>query len=179
MRCHSLSRLVAPILVALVTSVASAQPKKAESTVGAVVECSLPSASGHIRQFAFDRDAGTYFASAKNAGAADHFTLRFDKPVAVKSIAVTTGKPAGGDVLADGMLEVSADGIKFEALAKFADGKASAKPDGQKIQAVRVKPALDLKHPLTFASSPSSPIRRWPSSNTPSSSFSMFLMRRR
>jgi len=57
-----------------------------------------------------------------NAGSGDHFTLVFDEPVAVKSIAVETGKTAGGDKLDAGSLQVSADGKAFEPLARFADG---------------------------------------------------------
>src|SRR5262245_5036500 len=85
----------------------AAQP--AEARVAATVETTLKSASGQIRQFAFDGDAGTYFASATNARAGDHFTLVFDKAVSVKSLAVTTGRPKGGDRLDNGTLEVSAD----------------------------------------------------------------------
>src|SRR5689334_7345632 len=50
-----------------------------------------------IKQFAFDGDPNTYFGSSQNPTAKDHFTLVFDKPVMVKSISVTTGKPDGGD----------------------------------------------------------------------------------
>ena len=35
-------------------------------------------------------------------------------------------------------------------MAKFADGKASAMLDGKKIQAIRIKPTEDMKHPLAI-----------------------------
>jgi hypothetical protein len=138
------------LLSAFVITQAAAADDKAEAPVAAVVESSLKSAKGQIRQFAFDGDAKTYFASADNAKSSDHFTLVFDRPVAVKSVTVTTGRPKGDDRLDSGSLEGSADGKKFEALAKFAEGTASAKLKGQKLKVVRVKPGADLKHPLVI-----------------------------
>jgi hypothetical protein len=140
---------LAALLSAFLTLAASAEDKT-EAPVAAVVESSLKSAAGQIRQFAFDGDGKTYFASAENAKSSDHFTLVFDKPVAVKSVSVTTGRPKGGDKLESGSLEGSADGKTFEALAKFADGTASAKLKSQKLRAVRVKPGADLKHALVI-----------------------------
>ena len=101
-----------------------------------------------IKQFAFDGDPNTYFDSSQNPTAKDHFTLVFDKPVAVKSISVTTGKPDGSDALESGSLQVSADGSAFHDLAKFSDGAASAKPAGQTIHAIRIQPGADMKHTL-------------------------------
>src|SRR5438128_158054 len=107
--------LFALLVFALSAFVLNAQPPKTVVTpVAAMVESSLETASGQIRQFAFDGDPETFFLSKGNAGAADHFTLVFDKPVAVKSIVVATGRPKGGDTLEDGILEVSADGKTFK-----------------------------------------------------------------
>jgi hypothetical protein len=116
--------------------------------VAATVETTLASTAGQVRQFAFDGDPDTYFASAKDAGRADHFTLVFDEPVAVTSLAVTTGKPEGGDALDAGTLEFSADGEKFEELARFAGRVSLGVPAGTRVRAVRIRPAADLKHPL-------------------------------
>ncbi len=63
----------------------------ARPVVAATIETTLTTSSGQIRQLAFDGDPGTYFASKENFGGGDHFTLVFDRPVAVKSIVVTTG----------------------------------------------------------------------------------------
>jgi hypothetical protein len=120
-------------------------PKK---PVAAVVESSLKTAGGQIRQFAFDVDPDTFFASDGNPGKDDHFTLRFDEPVAVKSVAVTTGRPKGGDSLTAGRLEVSADGKEFTELGAFADGKASGSPTGR-VQAIRLRPG-ELKQTLVI-----------------------------
>ena len=148
--CHRF--LIAIIGLQLSLSFSAAQSeKKAEPQVAATIETTLATASKNIRMFAFDGDRKTYFLSARNAGRADHFTLVFDKPVAVQSIMATTGRPEGGDKLDHGDLQVSVDGKKFEPLAQFVDGTASAKPEGRKILAVRIQPAEDLGHPLAVA----------------------------
>src|SRR5947209_2253039 len=97
---------------------AAAEPKP----VAAVVETTLATAGKNIRQFAFDGDPNTYFASEKNPGKDDHFTLVFDAPVALKAVTVLTGKPDGGDKLTGGAIEGSEDGKVFTPLAQFADG---------------------------------------------------------
>jgi hypothetical protein len=122
-------------------------PRPVARPATAVIESSLATAGGNIRQFAFDGDPDTAFASEKNATKADHLTLTFDTPAAVTSIRVTTGRPKGGDALSAGVLEVSADGKAFEQLAAFADGVAAGSPKG-KVKAVRVRPTDDLAHPL-------------------------------
>ncbi len=124
---------------------AAAEPKPVAPTV----ETTLATADRNIRQFAFDSNADTYFASATNPGKDDHFTLVFDAPVAVKAVAATTGKPDGTDKLAAGNLEGSEDGTTFAPLAAFADGTARAAPAGRKLRAVRVKPG-EAKHPLVI-----------------------------
>jgi hypothetical protein len=118
--------------------------------VAAVVETTLKTAAGQIRQFAFDGDPDSCFVSADNAGKGDHFTLVFDKPVALKSVQVVTGKPKGGDALANGRLEVSTDGKMFAKIAMFADGAAQARADGKQVRAIRVQPGEDMRHPLAI-----------------------------
>lgn len=116
--------------------------------VAAAVETSLATAADQIRQFAFDGDPNTFFASVQSAGPADHFTLVFDKPVAVQTVAVTTGRPKGGDALDAGTLEISEDGKDFRSLAAFVNGAAAGHVKGRVIQAVRVRPTKELNHPL-------------------------------
>lgn len=145
-------RFVSRVALALVTAVfpVRAAEKPAKPAVAAVVETSLPTAERQIRQFAFDGDPKTYFASAKNPTQDDHFTLLFDAPVAVKAIAVTTGKPDGGDKLDAGALEGSADGTTFEPLAGFVDGTVRDAANGRSLKAVRVRPSTEMKHPLAI-----------------------------
>ncbi len=135
-------------LAGLVLAVRFVSPVAADELVAARVETSLETDAGQIRQFAFDGDAETQFVSKSNPGAADHFTLVFDKGVAVKSVGVTTGRKDGSDRLDAGRVEVSEDGTSFELLAQFASGMARGEPQGRKIRALRVRPEADLAHPL-------------------------------
>lgn len=141
-----------PVILLALVPLAPADP------VRATVETTLPTATGQIRQFAFDGDGDSFFASARNAGKADHFTLVFDKPVTVTSVGVVTGRPNGGDSLKAGAIEVSADGTKFfPATTIFTDGHAGIVfggrgplpfDGGRVLRAVRIRPTDDLDHPL-------------------------------
>jgi hypothetical protein len=143
MHCR-LAGVWAVVLLGLPTAAPAAPP------VAATVETTLTSADGHIRMLAFDGDPASYFASKQNPGPADHFTLVFDRPVALTAVVATTGRPNGDDALEAGTLAVSADGKTFEPLAPFADGVARAKAAGRKVRAVRIRPAAALKHPLAL-----------------------------
>ena len=122
-------------------------PAPGKPTVPVTVETSLRTNAGQIRQFVLDGDPTTAFASATNPGPADHFTLIFDRAVAVKGIDVRTGGANGGWALAGGRLEVSGDGAVFEPLAQFAGGTARGDAGGRKVIAVRVRPVAQ-QHPL-------------------------------
>ena len=136
------SRLVIAVLFLSCPIAVGAESKP----IAAVVESTLATGNKNIRQFAFDAEPNTYFASEKNPGKDDSFTLIFDAPVTVKSVAVNTGKPDGSDKLTAGALEGSADGKSFSPLAKFKDGTAHGTP-GSKLKAIRVKPG-ETDHPL-------------------------------
>jgi hypothetical protein len=151
----AMTRAIFAFLVIPHPLLAADPPKK---PIAAVVESSLKTAGGNIRQFAFDGDPDTYFASDGNPGKDDHFTVRFDEPVAVKRIDLWTGRSKGEDFLGSGVIEVSADGKAFEQYATlswsstragtqtliFAQGKLPPK-----VQAVRIKPG-ELDHPLVI-----------------------------
>jgi hypothetical protein len=124
-------------------------PRPTARPATAVVESSLATGKDQIRQFAFDGDPDTYFASEKNATKGDHFTLIFDAPAQVKSVRVLTGRPKGGDELGHGVLEVSVDGKEFAQLARFAEGSAHGAPR-EKVKAIRIRPTADVKHPLVI-----------------------------
>jgi hypothetical protein len=118
--------------------------------VAVTVESTLKTAGDHIRQFAFDGDPDTYFASDENPKASDHFTMTFDKPVTIQSISVVTGRPNGDDKLEAGELEISYDGGKFESVKSFSNGEANYVTKGRQAVAIRIKPSEDLKHPLVI-----------------------------
>ncbi len=126
------------------------EKKSPEVPVKAVVDTTLTTQSGHIRQLAFDGDKDSYFASEKNLRKTDHFTLVFTKPIAVKSLVVTTGKPKGGDALESGSIEASSDGKTFKQLATFKDGQARAGQQIGKFIAIRIRANEDMKHPLVI-----------------------------
>lgn len=109
-------------------------------TTAATVETTLPTQGEDIRQLAYDGRHETFFASARPASDADHFTLAFERPVTVRSVVVTTGRPDGGGALAKGDLEYSEDGETFQKLAAFEGGKAHARNVKKLIQAIRIKP---------------------------------------
>jgi hypothetical protein len=151
----SMRRLIGFVLAALLLHIPPASSGSQATTpdepsVVATVDTTLSTGSAQIRQLAFDGDPETYFASEENARATDQFTLTFDAPVAVKAIAVVARRSDGSDALTTGTLEVSDDGKAFTELAKFADGAARGEPNGQKIQAVRIRPGSDLKHALAI-----------------------------
>ncbi len=116
----------------------------------ATIHTTLTTSAGQIRQFAFDGDPNTFFASVEKPGLADHFTLIFDEAVAVGSIEVITGRSDGSDSLNAGEVEISADGRAFGDPSKFVDGNARLELSGKPVRAVRIKPAKDLNHPLTI-----------------------------
>jgi hypothetical protein len=130
--------------------IAGAPPVEQGRPVAVTIETTLLTASAQIRQFAFDGDANTFFASEKGPARSDHFTFVFDQPVKVKSIAIVTGRTDGSDALSEGKLEVSSDAKTFHELAQFADGKTKATPKGEAIKAVRVQPTANMKHALAI-----------------------------
>ncbi|MBO0698707.1 MAG: discoidin domain-containing protein [Zavarzinella sp.] len=148
-------------LIALVTAVpatAADPPAKTAAPVTAAVESTLKTAGGQIRQFAFDGNGDTFFASEKNPGKDDHFTLKLDRPVTLKSVELWTGRPNGDDCLERGVLEVSPDGKTFKEYGKLSWRATRAgvqtllfetgKPP-PKVQAIRIKPG-ELDHPLVI-----------------------------
>jgi hypothetical protein len=135
------------LLACLGAAPAAAPPPR--PAVAASVESTLTSARGSIRQFAFDGDRASFFASAESPSKKDHFTLRFDAPVRVRSVLVVTGRPGGGDELNEGVLEAAAD-KDFAEVARFAGGAARWAGKGRAVRALRVRPSADLKHPLVI-----------------------------
>src|SRR5258705_7272467 len=120
--------LVSPLLLIGGRSSGAEPP---EPLVAASVETSFATGGEQIRQFAFDGDPATFFASEKSPAAEDHFTLVLEKPAVLKSVSVTTGRSDGSDLLETGTLEASGDGKTFREIARFEGGKARAEPRGE------------------------------------------------
>jgi hypothetical protein len=151
MACLIRALELAVLSVSAATTLAAAPPRAEKpAPVVATIETTLATARPQIRQFAFDGDSSTFFASKQNPGSADHFTLVFDKAVKVKSIGVVTGRPDGSDSLEEGKLLVSADGKTFRDLAPFGQGKSQATLKDESIIAVRVQPGAKSDHHLSI-----------------------------
>ncbi len=123
-----------------------AQVAQASLPVKATVESSLATAERNIRQLALDGDAETFFESAENAKAEDHFTVRFAQPVKLASVAVAVGRFGAG------VLETSADGETFVARATF-DGQEALPPvdlAGVAAKAVRIRLTSDVDHHVSI-----------------------------
>lgn len=132
-------------LLALGLSLMVAEPDApAKSPVAATVVSTLATAGEHVRQFAFDGDEATAYATEKPPGVGDSVSLNFDTPVLVRSASVT------GRGLDGGSLEGSSDGQSFERLADVHDGVAKAEPN-KTLKALRVVPAKESKEPLEVA----------------------------
>jgi hypothetical protein len=160
-----LIRLTLAVVAAcvLMPSLVVAQP------VPAVIKTPLASEGGQIRQFAFDGNLDTFFLSQEKLRASDHFTLVFDRPVLLGSIAVVTGGSGSkkSEILEAGTLEVSPDGLSFTSLASFSGGNVRAQGRGERVVAVRIKSISGQEHPLairefTIASDPPVAIFRYP-----------------
>jgi hypothetical protein len=147
-----LSAQLAIMVLSCVSSVlpAPAHGDPIDPPVAAMIDTTLSSASGQIRQFAFDGDPATTFVSAEKPTAADHFTLVFDRSVAVKSIALQTGQPDGSASLDGGILEASQDGKSFDRLCTIEGGGTELNLENRSIRAIRLKPAADMDHPLAI-----------------------------
>lgn len=146
---------------------ANGQVRSDERPINAVIETTLNTEGKNIRQFAFDGNLDTCFASAQNPTHADHFTLVFDRRVNLKAVTVTTGRPDGNDKLEEGTLEVSTDGKRFRSCGRFADGVANMESLSRGILAVRVQLGADMKHALAIQeikieSSPPVDVFRYP-----------------
>jgi hypothetical protein len=136
-------------LLALIATSPAHATEAGEPSVIARAESSLSTDSGQIRQFAFDGDPATFFASQYAASEQDHLTLTFEKLVALHAITVSTGRADGKDKLDAGVVEVSGDGKQFSELGKFNDG-AAVEAKGQKVLAIRIRPSVKLEHPLVI-----------------------------
>ncbi len=121
----------------------------AEEPVSTSVESSLKTDSGHIRQFVFDGDPGTFFRSTETPKATDHLTIRFDREIDLKGLKFTTGAPDTKDGHLAANIEISRDGSKFEPAGSLKGDTATwDKPEIGKVKAVRITPKGEQKSPM-------------------------------
>ncbi len=113
---------------------------RGQEPVPATIETTMATHGDEIRQLAYDGRMATFFAAEKPATADDHFTIVFEKPVIVKSVVATTGRPDGSGKIDGGMLEASADGKSFHKLSGFTDGITRGEAQKEPVRAIRIRP---------------------------------------
>ena len=133
----------------------------------AAVETTLPTDGDHVAQLAFDGRPETFFRSARAPKAGDTFTLVLAAPAKVTRVEVLTGKPDRAEALAQGVVEVSADGTAFAEAAPLASGAARANLGGRKIKTVRLRATADGDGPVAIReivlhSQPVVPVFKYP-----------------
>ena len=149
---HSGGRIRGALLVAGAGFGLVAAPSRADEPRAKIaIVSSLATEGDHIRQRAFDGKTDTFFESTEPVKADDHFTLTFDEPATVQSVAVATGRPDGAAKLSGASVEVSDDGTTFDRVATVGpDGTARADLPGRKVKAIRIKATEERKDPLVI-----------------------------
>jgi hexosaminidase len=133
------------------------QPEKADSAGNLTLEkaeglepaATVATAIGHYSDCTPDKmadfDRGTFFWSDRGLRKGETVTITFAAPITLTYVEAISGKldsPAS-DILVNGMLEVSADGITFRKVADFAYGSAKANLPKETVKAVRITAAAD------------------------------------
>ena len=87
-----------------------------------------------------DGDPATYFRSAYGMDDGDEFRVILSRPMAVRGLAVVTGDADGNDLLTDGVVETSSDGVTFSPAASFNSlGVAEGKWRRRRVAALRIR----------------------------------------
>lgn len=101
-------------------------PPKAKK--GSRVTTSMEAYGDHPAVCAFDGRSNTFFWSNRAPNPDDHLTISFDAQLpTAQRVTVTTGGEGkqAGDILVNGVLEISADGKEWQTLVDFKEGKAT------------------------------------------------------
>ncbi|HVY69532.1 MAG TPA: basic secretory protein-like protein [Verrucomicrobiae bacterium] len=101
----------------------------------------MPTASTNRAGFALDGQRETFFRSRRGPDEKDHFTVYFSRPVVFRHVEIQTGSEDGENRLAEGALEISADGKEFKPVASFQEGTARADLNNTIVKALRLRPA--------------------------------------
>ncbi len=137
---HAMNR-ISPLLCALaIVGCATCQAQNSPSSTEATLYSTLPSLTVHRPEMALDGDPNSYFKSVYGMGAGDDFSVLFSRPLPLRSLRVATGDLDGDNLLTQGTVEISADGVTYNRAATFdAKGVASATLNGQTVAALRIK----------------------------------------
>ncbi len=105
---------------------------------------SLPVNKDHYAKRAFDPSPDEYFWSRRELRTGDELGLRFERPVRLRHVRVETGTARQPyHILHRGVLEISEDGERFEAVGRFEHGAVSVALAGRPVSAVRLRAVAD------------------------------------
>lgn len=141
-RTSFIRRAPAGALAACLLSFAGSGARAAETAPGvsALLYSTLPSTSAHRPEMAMDGNESTYFKSVYGMGDGDDFQILLSRPVAVRSLRISTGDAEGQDVLSNGFVDISPDGATFTRAATFdAAGVAQATLPNTMVSSLRIR----------------------------------------
>ena len=115
-------------------------PKPPALARPAKIQTNLKTYQTFLPERAFDGDQNSYFWASGETKAGDQMTITLDQPAALQEIWVLTGsEQVQQGRLYEGVVEVSEDGQKFDAVGEFRDGLGYAKLNGRTVKAVRIR----------------------------------------
>lgn len=104
------------------------------------IETTLPTSQPNRPELALDGKRDTCFRSGRGADDKDQFTVYFSRALELRRIEVLTGDENGTNRLAEGTLEISADGKEFKEAARFEGGIARAELNQRPVKGLRIRP---------------------------------------
>jgi hypothetical protein len=108
--------------------------------VEALVYSTMPSTTAHRPEMALDGDPGTYFKSVYGMSEGDDFHVMLSRPIAVRSLRVTTGDAEGEDAVSNGFVETSSDNARYLRAATFdAAGVAQTTLPNTPVSSIRIR----------------------------------------
>ena len=142
----SLFRTISLSLTALAVGAAfggmsrPARAQAAPKTVEALVYSTMPSTFAHRPEMLMDRDPKTYFKTVYGMGDGDDVLILLSEAIPVSSIRIVTGDDEEQDLLTDGFVDTSADGVLFTKAASFdSKGVAEAALKNKPVKAFRIR----------------------------------------
>lgn len=115
-------------------------PKPPATARPAKIQTNLKTYQTFLPERAFDGNPDSYFWAAGEAKSGDQLTIILDQPAALQEIRVLTGsEQVQQGRLYEGVVEVSDNGQKFDAVGEFRDGIGFAKLNGRTVKAVRIR----------------------------------------
>ena len=138
--CNSVCTALVLINVLCIAATLPAYARKDPASVEALLYSTMPSTNEHRPEMVLDGEQGTYFKSVYGMSEGDDFTILLSQAIPMQSIRIVTGDGENEDLLTDGYVEASSDGIKYTKIASFdAAGVATANLKKKKYATVRIR----------------------------------------